>query len=108
MELQALRKHGWSNRALARESGLSRNTVRRELRSARGNIRLHEPDVQPRLRRWGHFFNEPVVATAIVDRLLHNATVLNIRGHSYCVRGYHADLRDDRLAGDIKAAKGHL
>jgi transposase len=34
MELQALRKHGWSIRALAREFGLSRNTVRRELRSA--------------------------------------------------------------------------
>ncbi|HET9847521.1 MAG TPA: IS21 family transposase [Candidatus Dormibacteraeota bacterium] len=33
MELQALRKHGWSIRALAREFGLSRNTVRRELRS---------------------------------------------------------------------------
>ena len=57
---------------------------------------------------WGQVFSEPVVATAIVDRLLHNATVLNIRGHSYRMRGYHADLRDDRLAGDLKAAKGHL
>jgi len=35
MELQALHKHGWSIRALAREFGLSRNTVRRELRSDR-------------------------------------------------------------------------
>jgi DNA replication protein DnaC len=57
---------------------------------------------------WGQIFNEPVVAAAIVDRLLHNATVLNIRGHSYRMRGYHADLRDDRLAGELKAAKGHL
>ncbi len=57
---------------------------------------------------WGQIFNEPVVAAAIVDRLLHNATVLNIRGHSYRMRGYHADLRDDRLSGDLMAAKGHL
>ena len=57
---------------------------------------------------WGQIFNEPVVAAAIVDCLLHNATVLNIRGHSYRMRGYHADLRDDRLAGELKAAKGHL
>lgn len=35
MELQALHKHGWSIRALAREFGLSRNTVRRELSSDR-------------------------------------------------------------------------
>jgi hypothetical protein len=32
--------------------------------------------------------------------------VLNIRGHSYRMRGLHADLRDDRLADDLKAAKG--
>jgi DNA replication protein DnaC len=28
------------------------------------------------------------VAGAIVDRLLHNATVLNIRGHSYRMRAH--------------------
>jgi transposase len=33
MELHALRKHGWSVSALAREFGLSRATVRKELRS---------------------------------------------------------------------------
>jgi len=35
---------------------------------------------------WGQVFADPVVATAIVDRLLHSATVLNIRGHSYRMR----------------------
>jgi transposase-like protein len=35
MELKALRKHGWSISALAREFGMSRNTVRRELASER-------------------------------------------------------------------------
>jgi hypothetical protein len=35
-------------------------------------------------------FGDPVVATAIVDRLLGNATVLNIRGRSYRMRAYQA------------------
>lgn len=48
---------------------------------------------------WAQIFNDPVVATAIVDRLLHRATVINIRGHSYRMRGYHADQTDDRLIG---------
>ncbi len=33
MELKALRKHGWSISALAREFGLSRNTIRKEVQS---------------------------------------------------------------------------
>ena len=36
-----------------------------------------------------------VVATAIVDRLIHNATVINIRGQSYRMRNYLAE-RDGR------------
>jgi len=35
---------------------------------------------------WGQVFADQVVAGAIVDRLLHNATVLNIRGRSYRMR----------------------
>jgi DNA replication protein DnaC len=37
---------------------------------------------------WGQVFADQVVAAAIVDRLLHNAVVLNIRGHSYRMRAY--------------------
>ena len=37
---------------------------------------------------WGQVFADPVVATAIVDRLLGNAAVLNIRGRSYRMRAY--------------------
>jgi DNA replication protein DnaC len=37
---------------------------------------------------WGQVFADQVVAGAIVDRLLHNATVLNVRGHSYRTRNY--------------------
>ena len=42
---------------------------------------------------WSQVFADPVVATAIVDRLLHNATVLNIRGRSYRMRA-HEDLAE--------------
>ena len=37
---------------------------------------------------WGQVFADQVVAGAIVDRLLHNATVVNVRGHSYRTRNY--------------------
>jgi DNA replication protein DnaC len=37
---------------------------------------------------WGQVFADPVVATAIVDRLLHRATVINIKGKSYRMRAY--------------------
>jgi DNA replication protein DnaC len=41
---------------------------------------------------WGEVFNDHVLATAILDRLLHHATTLNIKGESY-------RLRDKRKAG---------
>lgn len=33
--------------------------------------------------QWGDIFPDPVLATALLDRLLHQATTLNIRGESY-------------------------
>ena len=35
---------------------------------------------------WGEVFNDHVLATAILDRLLHHATALNIKGESYRLR----------------------
>lgn len=32
---------------------------------------------------WGAVFGDPVIATAVLDRLLHHSTTLNIRGESY-------------------------
>lgn len=37
---------------------------------------------------WGQVFADQVVASAIVDRLLHRAAVVNIRGKSYRMRAY--------------------
>lgn len=39
---------------------------------------------------WGQVFADQVVASAMVDRLLHDATVLNIRGQSYRMRAHQA------------------
>jgi len=44
---------------------------------------------------WGEVFGDPVVATAILDRLLHHSHVVTIRGDSY-------RLREKRRAGLIK------
>jgi DNA replication protein DnaC len=46
---------------------------------------------------WGTVFADPVVATAILDRLLHHSHVLTIRGDSY-------RLRAKRKSGLIKAS----
>lgn len=40
---------------------------------------------------WGEIFNDAVVATALLDRLLHHAVVIQIEGSSYRLRE-HADL----------------
>ena len=48
---------------------------------------------------WGAVFSDPVVATAILDRLLHHSSVITIRGDSY-------RLREKRRSGLIKAALG--
>ena len=37
---------------------------------------------------WGHVFADQVMATAILDRLLHHATVVNIKGQSYRMRAH--------------------
>ena len=35
------------------------------------------------LSRWGEIFGDPVLANAILDRLLHHSNVINIVGRSY-------------------------
>ncbi|WP_325175481.1 ATP-binding protein [Cereibacter sphaeroides] len=43
---------------------------------------------------WGEVLGDPVVATALLDRLLHHAVVIQIEGASYRLRA-HADLIPD-------------
>ena len=37
---------------------------------------------------WQELFGDPVIATAILDRFLHHCRVVNIKGHSYRLRGH--------------------
>ena len=50
---------------------------------------------------WGEVFGDPVIATAILDRLLHHSHLVNIRGESYC-------LRQKRRAGLYANSPVHL
>ena len=47
---------------------------------------------------WGSVFGDAVVATAILDRVLHHSHVITIRGESY-------RLREKRRSGLLKAAE---
>lgn len=47
---------------------------------------------------WGDIFNDHVLATAILDRLLHHSTTLNIKGESF-------RLKEKRRAGVLGQAK---
>jgi DNA replication protein DnaC len=49
---------------------------------------------------WGEVFNDGVLATAILDRLLHHATTLNIKGESY-------RLKEKRRAGLLSRGGGN-
>jgi DNA replication protein DnaC len=46
---------------------------------------------------WGTVLGDPVVATAILDRLLHHSHVITIRGDSY-------RLREKRRSGLLRTA----
>jgi DNA replication protein DnaC len=37
---------------------------------------------------WEEMFGDPVIASAILDRLLHHCRVINIKGNSYRMKGY--------------------
>lgn len=51
------------------------------------------------LGAWGDVFGDPVIATAILDRLLHHSITVNIKGESY-------RLREKLKAGLVKPKSG--
>jgi DNA replication protein DnaC len=42
--------------------------------------------------KWGEIFGDEVMASALIDRLVHHCHIVNIRGNSYRMR-HHADLQ---------------
>ena len=52
---------------------------------------------------WGELFGDPVVATALLDRLLHHAVVIQIEGASYRLRE-HTDLIPEHVRANAPIA----
>jgi DNA replication protein DnaC len=42
---------------------------------------------------WGEIFGDDMAATAMIDRLIHHAEILSLKGDSYRLRGKHLDAR---------------
>jgi hypothetical protein len=51
------------------------------------------------LPAWGELFGDPVVAAAILDRLLHRAVVINIKGPSWRLREHQGLVERTREGG---------
>ncbi|SDQ14928.1 IS21-like element helper ATPase IstB [Pseudovibrio sp. Tun.PSC04-5.I4] len=52
---------------------------------------------------WGEIFGDRVIATALLDRLLHHAVVIQIEGASYRLRS-HADLMPEHVRANASIA----
>jgi DNA replication protein DnaC len=52
---------------------------------------------------WGEIFGDEVMATALIDRLVHHCHIVNIRGNSYRLKN-HAELYNARRSGASAAA----
>jgi len=53
---------------------------------------------RPSPNRWGEVFGDEVVAATMIDRLVHDAEVVALKGDSYRVR--NRDLRQQVLPAD--------
>jgi hypothetical protein len=53
------------------------------------------------LGAWGEVFGDTVIASAILDRLLHHATTINIKGESY-------RLKEKRRAGLLRPSRRRI
>lgn len=45
---------------------------------------------------WEEIFGDPVIASAILDRLLHHSHVINIKGNSYRLKTYHQNKKEEK------------
>jgi DNA replication protein DnaC len=61
---------------------------------------------------WGAIFGDPIIATAILDRLLHHSTTINIRGESYRLKDRRraglVNGREQEQAPDVPGPAGHI
>ncbi len=52
------------------------------------------------LSKWGEVFSDPVVANAIIDRLVHRSAIIRITGRSYRINGLMDEEGADAGAAD--------
>ena len=50
---------------------------------------------------WGEIFGDDMAATAMIDRLIHHAEILSLKGDSYRLRGKDLDARLAAKAAEI-------
>ena len=55
---------------------------------------------------WGEIFGDEVVAAAMIDRLIHHAGILSLKGDSYRRRSSGGDGRHDLCQSDQAADRG--
>ncbi len=61
---------------------------------------IHQNEPVPVPASWGKIFDDPMVAAAMLDRLLHRSVVFNIDGESYRMRTHRA--RAEKLTKGVK------
>ena len=50
--------------------------------------RVADPDRNLGFGRWGEVFGDPTVASAMIDRIMHHADVINLKGASYRLKNH--------------------
>ena len=53
---------------------------------------------------WQELFGDPIITTAILDRMLHHCKVVNIKGHSYRLKGHAFAKQGFHKQGDENTA----
>lgn len=53
------------------------------------------------LSKWGQIFGDPVLANAILDRLLHHCHIIKIVGRSYRTRNVQEELAKEKMADSV-------
>jgi hypothetical protein len=107
VEMKELAQQGLSKVEIGRRMGLERHTVAKYMDSGppQARTRCRVSSLQPfqdytaELSGWASVFGgDEVLTAAILDRLLHHGTVVNIRGQSYRLK--------EKLRGGILESGG--
>ncbi len=55
---------------------------------------------------WGEVFGDEIVAAAMIDRLVHHAEIVSLKGDSYRMKGKDLSVGRSRSAGDDASEGG--